>query len=309
REREELAGLEVRRDELVGQIEAMEAYQDDGRARLRSELEAQLGALDAGAQGMPPWIADLAVARRAAAPATVDPVEDEPAPVAATEPDGADTQVETVADADEGPRGEPAPRLFDRAVEDPSGDLPYLGAAAAGPSDEELVEAGRSDPVLTRARAELADALREAGVLLESGNGATSAEPGDRRVGDDTVIDVSMADTGETEAINLAATRDEGEAGAADPTGGDEGHGRPDPGSAEPTQATADDEPSRPQQMDWRSVSIPDEPEDDPFLAELRRAVTDTEPLGPRDLEPTQEHPAFDDQPDESRFRLRRNRG
>jgi hypothetical protein len=61
--------------------------------------------------------------------------------------------------------------------------------------------------------------------------------------------------------------------------------------------------------MEWRSVSIPDEPDDDPFLAELRRAVTDTEPLGPRDDEPTQEHRAFEDDPDRGRFRLRRNRG
>ncbi len=96
REREELAGLEVRRDELVGQIEAMVAYQDEGRARLRSELEAQLGALDAAAQGMPPWIADLAMARRAAGarPPPSTRSRDELAPVAATRPDGADTQVE-----------------------------------------------------------------------------------------------------------------------------------------------------------------------------------------------------------------------
>lgn len=49
--------------------------------------------------------------------------------------------------------------------------------------------------------------------------------------------------------------------------------------------------------------------DDDPFLAELRRAVTDTEPLGPRDHEPA---PAsFDESEADTsggRFRLRRGR-
>ena len=48
---------------------------------------------------------------------------------------------------------------------------------------------------------------------------------------------------------------------------------------------------------------------DDPFLAELRRAVTDPEPLGPRDHEPLAA--PFDDTQDDAsggRFRLRRGR-
>ena len=46
--------------------------------------------------------------------------------------------------------------------------------------------------------------------------------------------------------------------------------------------------------------------DDDPFIAELRRAVTDTEPLGPRDSSaPTAEHrEMFDDDPDGGRSRL-----
>jgi cell division initiation protein len=48
------------------------------------------------------------------------------------------------------------------------------------------------------------------------------------------------------------------------------------------------------------------EPDDDPFLAELRLAVTDEEPLGPRDSGP---HEGTADEPfPTSRFRLRRGR-
>ena len=62
-------------------------------------------------------------------------------------------------------------------------------------------------------------------------------------------------------------------------------------------------------------VPVAADEEDDPFLAELRRAVTDTEPLGPRD-ESTETPPAerngdgfdiFDDEQNSSRF-LRRRR-
>ena len=56
----------------------------------------------------------------------------------------------------------------------------------------------------------------------------------------------------------------------------------------------------------WAEETPSDE---DPFLAELRRAVTDTEPLGPRDHEP--QAAEYDDSPDDasgSRFRLRRGR-
>lgn len=64
---------------------------------------------------------------------------------------------------------------------------------------------------------------------------------------------------------------------------------------------TAGDEPA--------PVAITAEEEDDPFLAELRRAVTDTEPLGPRDHQdlpgPSDDH---DDAVPSGRFRLRRGR-
>jgi cell division initiation protein len=57
----------------------------------------------------------------------------------------------------------------------------------------------------------------------------------------------------------------------------------------------------------WAAEATADE--EDPFLAELRRAVTDTEPLGPRDHEksPTQFGETEDDTPG-GRFRLRRGR-
>lgn len=60
------------------------------------------------------------------------------------------------------------------------------------------------------------------------------------------------------------------------------------------------------------SGSDEDEDEDeelDPFLAELRRAVTDTEPLGPRDHDPSEVFPLHDAADAGGRFRLRRNRG
>jgi cell division initiation protein len=49
--------------------------------------------------------------------------------------------------------------------------------------------------------------------------------------------------------------------------------------------------------------------DDDPFLAELRRAVTDTEPLGPRDHDPSANpFDASEDDASGGRFRLRRGR-
>jgi cell division initiation protein len=66
--------------------------------------------------------------------------------------------------------------------------------------------------------------------------------------------------------------------------------------------------------LEWREQEPEPVPsgddEDDPFLAELRRAVTDTEPLGPRDVDPV---PQRDDDDDDDampsgRFRLRRSR-
>ena len=62
--------------------------------------------------------------------------------------------------------------------------------------------------------------------------------------------------------------------------------------------------------IEWREASgpIPAVVDDDPFLAELRRAVTDTEPLGPRDASEVVNL----DEPHEGvpsgRFRLRRGR-
>ena len=53
---------------------------------------------------------------------------------------------------------------------------------------------------------------------------------------------------------------------------------------------------------------IAEEHDDDPFLAELRRAVTDTEPLGPRDHDDVAAHHEHDDDLPSGRFRIRRGR-
>jgi cell division initiation protein len=75
-----------------------------------------------------------------------------------------------------------------------------------------------------------------------------------------------------------------------------------------PVASPVDDEP-----VEWRRTVISDEPDDDPFLTELRRAVTDTEPLGPRELGDDSDSPGFDLEGDDElappgRFRLRRSR-
>jgi DivIVA domain-containing protein len=73
-----------------------------------------------------------------------------------------------------------------------------------------------------------------------------------------------------------------------------------------------DDEADTERAVEWRhQASEPASVDDDgdPFLAELRRAVTDTEPLGPRDVD----HPPVRAEDDDgelpsARFRLRRGR-
>ncbi|MGD9798632.1 MAG: hypothetical protein AB7V15_11025, partial [Acidimicrobiia bacterium] len=300
REREELGQLDERRDALVAEVEAMEAFLEEGRARLRAELRAQLAAVEAPGD-RPPWVGTGRKARIA--------TEATPEPAGESAGSGAGPTSGAVPAVDPAP--EPAAGvLFDRAVEDPTGGLPLVeppgdrGDAGDGGDEGRVVDPatddseiddpagddsgpmsldpGRADPVLARARADLADALREAGVLLEPGpNGPVvvgeEASPPAARAGD-----VSADDTGDAGGSAAGFDR-EGDvvdrAPAADPV-----------------------------QQEWRSVAIPDESEDDPFLAELRRAVTDTEPLGPREHDPTQEHRAFDE-PESGRFRLRRNRG
>ena len=71
--------------------------------------------------------------------------------------------------------------------------------------------------------------------------------------------------------------------------------------------ADDDDEDEDDASLSWAAQTTPEE--DDPFLAELRRAVTDTEPLGPRDHD--QSASSFDETEDDmpgGRFRLRRGR-
>jgi len=73
--------------------------------------------------------------------------------------------------------------------------------------------------------------------------------------------------------------------------------------------------PSEPDEDAWKSFASQAAEEDDPFLAELRRAVTDPEPLGPRDHVVRQEGESEEDVElydqdlaPSTRFRLRRRR-
>ena len=159
----------------------------------------------------------------------------------------------------------------DVAIAEPH-DAPPEQRAASHPPREAPLTAPRAptDSEVAQARDDLVEALRRAGV--------------DALLDDDAARPVSTAD---------GEDADEGAFGEA--TGvydalGDLDEDEDDGGSIE----WADETPA----------------DDDPFLAELRRAVTDTEPLGPRDHEP--EADAFDDSSGDASgsrgFRLRRGR-
>lgn len=152
-------------------------------------------------------------------------------------------------------------------------------AAAASAVDE-----------LRLAREELADALRRAGV-------ESVGEGEDSDAVDDELEPLQV----EPQPPRPPLFDDDG----AEPTGTD------DALADEP----ADREPDEPR---WRGEDGADEEdeedvEDDPFLAELRRAVVDTEPLGPRDPQPAVPGAYVDDEDGDSAsggfFRRGRRRG
>jgi DivIVA domain-containing protein len=135
-----------------------------------------------------------------------------------------------------------------------------------------------TDDEVAQAREDLVDALRRAGVdaLFQEELSEPEATSGPQP---DVEPAMPLFDDDEADEIS-----------GGDPTGA--------------YDALADDDEE--EGIAWADETPSD---DDPFLAELRRAVTDTEPLGPRDHEP-QPAPA-DDSPDDasgSRFRLRRGR-
>lgn len=312
REREQLGALADRRAALEADIASLEAFAADNRTRLRAALEQQLEALD-GALELPDppatsgivvgagptaeeWASDPDVAAaRAELIAALAKVAGDPAlaavdgtPEVATDlPAGGDD--DEVAD-DEGELGSPPvieveegtdPVLPADVWDGDRADVPAAGETVGPPAEpEEGVEAGPPrSPVLFDDAADEPATGETVALTVEPGPEAETP-PADVLSVDAPSIDVDVAapddDLPEVVAEALAAS-------------------------------TVEDEP-----VEWRRAVIGDRPDDDPFLAELRRAVTDTEPLGPRDDDDeapyTGEVPAVDAMAPPGRFRRRRAR-
>ena len=165
---------------------------------------------------------------------------------------------ETVVAAAEAASGGPVSAPAEMKAPEPVELEPEPAAIVPDPETEDAVFADPEEEQafavdeLRLAREELADALRRAGVEPEDGVAA------------------------EDEPLQL-------EPQLPRPTGAvfDDRAAEPDATGTYDVLAEERDEPL------WRDeVSAPDTDEDDdPFLAELRRAVVDTEPLGPRDAD------------------------
>lgn len=281
RAREDLAELAARRATLQSDVDALTRFFEEHRARLRAELERQLADLDSPNAAL-------------AVPAAPD-VHDVDLDVPEHEP---------VVVPDVAP--EPAPELDEPAV-------------TRAPTEEEVAKA-REDLVEALRRAGVEDLLGEVSPeeLTPWQAEAAGSEPGAE----------ATEPTPEPEA-DAPAAEDEV---AVEPEDGDETNDGPrlydaddESGEidvplpvADPTgmyDALADGDDEDDDEIEWREPEPPPVAEatvhddDDPFLAELRRAVTDTEPLGPRDEADLVD---VDDEHDEAvpsgRFRLRRGR-
>lgn len=246
RTRVELGGLAERRAALQADVDALVAFQEEHRSRLRAELGRQLADLES--------------------PAPPD------APLAVPEPP-------ELHDVD---LATPAPAL-DIEVE-PLPPMEPLADEARRPTEEEVA----------RAREDLLDALRRAGVddVVAPAGGAVgeAASEADPEPSAPRLYDAATDESGEMPLLAESV-------GAGEPTGefdvlqwGDQPEG--------------DDAPAGPAA---RPMTTPDD--DDPFLTELRRAVNDTEPLGPRDdADIVLTHEDRDEAVPAARFRLRRGK-
>lgn len=254
RTRVELGDLADRRAALQADIDALAAFQEEHRARLRAELQRQLAELEE------PGPADAALA-------VPEPPEVTDVDLSVPEP-AVDIEIEPVPDPE--PLSDDAPRP---------------------PTEDEVAQA----------REDLVEALRRAGV-----DELVTREPEDAvevwQPEPDPVPEPEVHAEAEDAQPRLYDAADE--SGEIDvPMAGSE---LPEPGDdldqvqwREPDAAEHEPAP----------VTITGDDEDDPFLAELRRAVTDTEPLGPRDHEELPGHAGdHDDAVPSGRFRLRRGR-
>lgn len=165
----------------------------------------------------------------------------------------------------------PAPAVETRA--------PEIGEPEPGEPDPEPEP--ESDPAtsavdeLRLARAELSDALRRAGVEPEE-----AIDEPDRAFA--PLSAASPEDLDDEPPLLLQPVRPALFDDGADATGSYDVLGEEPPVVAEPEPEAED--------VQWK-----DDEDDDPFLAELRRAVIDTEPLGPRDHQAPIEHDLHDD--------------
>ncbi len=183
----------------------------------------------------------------------------------------------------------------------------------AGPTAADWV----ADPDVASARAELLAALSTVSGEQPDDDDEDPSPPGPVSSAAGAEADVVAPDIAEAPAPPDDAV-DVAWAAAADDEAADVVAASPSPSPVlfddeqlpevvEVPSPSSDDEP-----VEWRHAVISDEPDDDPFLAELRRAVTDTEPLGPRD---DTDEPRYEGEGDThdplgppGRFRRRRTR-
>jgi DivIVA domain-containing protein len=196
----------------------------------------------------------------------------------------------------------PAVSDVDDRVAEPEPESQPEHEPAEAPAVEAYVPRAPTDEEVAQAREDLVEALRRAGVEELLGDDVRPEE----------LSPWSPDPAPEPEPVTAAgpelydAADESGEIEvplpAAESTGMYDVLAENDEAEAE-TEAAA---------VEWReeapeAASFDDD--EDPFLAELRRAVTDTEPLGPRDVD----HPPVRDEDDDgelpsARFRLRRGR-
>jgi hypothetical protein len=260
RTRQDLGELADRRATLQADVDALTAFLEQHRIRMRAELERQLAELDASNPSL-----------------SVPPAPE-------------------VHEVDLGvPVHEPIDVPAPPPVEAP--------AAAAEPMTFTPTEAE-----VAQAREDLLEALRRAGVEELIGEVAPEAllpdTPGAEAVEPTPEPGAEAFEPTPEPAVDLTE--------GPRPYDADDESGQlripaPDDTAAFDVLAQADDGDD---DVHWRNPSGPTPAvvDDDPFLAELRRAVTDTEPLGPRDHDDVLHVDDHDDAVPSGRFRLRRGR-
>jgi cell division initiation protein len=242
--RAELTQLESARDQLRGDISALERHLDQERLRLRASLAEALNAVEATLPPAPPApdTADVVIPPRRVPKATPLP-PDEPAPAPTN-----------------GYLGEP--EHFDIDLE--AIDRERLAADA-------IVEAPLPEPEPEPEPEPYAPTAVETSPPVENGTGLVVDGPFDD-LADDSIA-IAPLGYGEEPAAPApvwAAPELVAEAGPAL-----EAESEPD----------LEFEPATSPESVFDEHEDDDEPDEDedPFIAELRRAITDTQPLGPRE--------------------------